>query len=553
MKTFTRLFLAVALVGLGSFAQAQSATRNGVVIETFTGTWCQYCPGAAMAVDDLILNGKKVAPVKFHVGDNYETTESTSRDTYYNVGGYPTSWFDGKSDVAGGNTSASIYGVYLPEYNAAIAAATPFNVSATTSLTNNDLTINYTVEQVGAYSAGNLVVHAVVTESNIPDAWLGGLTEVDYVMRKMIPDQNGTAITITQGNTVTGTLNYTLNSAWVKANMEVVVWVQNTSTKEIFNVYRGPLQASQFGVDPAIANFLNPITGQSCATSITPEIVLFNNGNTALTSLTINWTLNGTPGTFNWTGNLPYYTYQIVTLPVQNFTPQANNTLTFSVSNPNSGATDENSANNALATSTWQNVSAAYVPGSYSLELQLDDYGSETTWRFVDGSGNTVLSGGPYPDGNRQLINQNVSLTGNGCVSFIIEDSYGDGICCQYGPGFFNVKDPQNNVVLTGSNFGSGLDKSWNLDPNAVSNDQAIDGLVSVFPNPTTGRFVVSLSEGLSGVTKISVMSMEGKLIFSDVTEMNTFEGNLDGLSKGMYFVKVENANGVTTKKLTKE
>lgn len=532
-------------------AQAQG-TRNSVVIETFTGTWCTYCPGAAMAIDEMILNGKKIAPVKFHIGDNYETTESVARDAYYAVGGYPTSWFDGKDDAVGGNATQSIYPSYLPLYNTAIAAATPFNVTSTHSLAGNDLTVNYSVEQVGMYSAGNLVVHAVVTESNIPDNWLAGLTEVDYVMRKMMPNENGTALTITQGNTVNGTLTTTLDAGWVKANMEVVVWVQNTATKEIFNVSRGPLMPSSFGVDPAISNFLNPIVGRSCDNQITPEIAIFNNGNTTITSLTINWTLNGTPGTFNWTGTLPYYTYATVTLPTLTFTPQATNTLTLSVSNPNSGATDENSANNALAASTWQNV-VSHVDGTYSLRLQLDNYGSETTWNFYDQNNTVIASGGPYTDNNPQLINQTVTYTGTGCVRFEILDSYGDGICCAYGQGSYTVTDPQSAVVATGGQFAGEESAPWNLDPNAVSVDNSLNGAVGVFPNPTTGKFFVNLGDEITGVSTISVMTMEGKLLFTTTIDVNSFEGSLGDFANGMYFVKVENANGVAIKKITKE
>lgn len=539
------------MLGAFSFAQAQG-TRNSVVIETFTGTWCTYCPGAAMAVDDLVMNGKKVAPVKFHNGDPYETTESMARDAYYAPGGYPTSWFDGKTDYVGGNATQSIYSAYLPLYNTAIAAATPFNISATSTMAGNDLTINWSVEQVGTYSAGNLVVHAAVTESNIPDVWLGGLTEVDYVMRKMIPNESGTALTITQGNTVTGTLNQTLNGAWVQSNMEVVVWVQNTSTKEIFNVYRGPLVPSTYGVDAAIANLLNPITGRSCDNQITPEVVIFNNGNTTLTSLTIDYDLNGTVGTHNWTGSLPYYTYATVTLPTITFTPQATNTLNLSVSNPNSGSTDENSVNNALASSTWQNV-LSYVPGTYTLNLQLDNYGSETTWKFYDQSNTVLASGGPYTDNNAQLITETVAYTGTGCVRFEILDSYGDGICCNYGQGSYTVIDPQSAVVATGGQFSSSESAPWNLDPNAVSVDNNLDGMVGVFPNPTTGKFIVNLGEEIAGASRITVMSLEGKVLFTTEIEVNTFEGDLSNFSNGMYFVKVENAGGVSIKKITKE
>jgi hypothetical protein len=48
---------------------AQSVPRSMVVMEVGTGTWCTYCPGAAMGADDLLANGKLVAVVENHNGD----------------------------------------------------------------------------------------------------------------------------------------------------------------------------------------------------------------------------------------------------------------------------------------------------------------------------------------------------------------------------------------------------------------------------------------------------------------------------------------------------
>ncbi|HOH47413.1 MAG TPA: hypothetical protein PLX59_06185, partial [Candidatus Cloacimonadota bacterium] len=48
--------------------------RELVVVEVGTGTWCGYCPGAAMGCHDLLENGHAVAVVKNHNGDSYANT-----------------------------------------------------------------------------------------------------------------------------------------------------------------------------------------------------------------------------------------------------------------------------------------------------------------------------------------------------------------------------------------------------------------------------------------------------------------------------------------------
>ena len=41
------------------------------------------------------------------------------------------------------------------------------------------------------------------------------------------------------------------------------------------------------------------------------------------------------------------------------------------------------------------------------------------------------------------------------CLTFKIEDAYGDGICCNYGNGSYTITDGLGNVVAQGGTFGS--------------------------------------------------------------------------------------------------
>ena len=89
--------------------------RNYVVVEIATGTWCYYCPGAAMGADDLHDNGDPVAIVENHNGDPFAHADSDARNSYYGVTGYPTANFDGEyDDYVGGSNTASMYSNYKP-------------------------------------------------------------------------------------------------------------------------------------------------------------------------------------------------------------------------------------------------------------------------------------------------------------------------------------------------------------------------------------------------------------------------------------------------------
>ncbi|MEI6899961.1 MAG: Omp28-related outer membrane protein, partial [Bacteroidota bacterium] len=194
-------------------------------------------PGAAMGADDLLLNGCKVAVIENHNGDSYANTYSDSRNTYYAITGFPTAIFDGLSRVVGGNHSSSMYSSYLPKYNARIAVPSPLAMEINITHTGLNYTAVITMTKVGTITATDLKLQLFVTQSGISQNWQGQ-THLEHVNRLMVPDKNGTAIDFTSGNTVTKTLNYTLDAAWPVEDVEFITFVQSTSTKECFNTLK---------------------------------------------------------------------------------------------------------------------------------------------------------------------------------------------------------------------------------------------------------------------------------------------------------------------------
>jgi hypothetical protein len=208
--------------------------RQMVVLEIGTGTWCQYCPGAAMGADDLVENGHDVAVIEYHGGDDYETTESMYRITnYYGLSGYPTAWFDGVLTVVGGNATQSLYETYLPLYEERAAKISVFELTAVPEYTGgNSFNFTITANNIYPYPGANVVLQAVATESEIPDNWLG-LDEVNFVCRKMLPDQMGTALDFGSQSTYEVELPFTWDNDWDIDHMDLVVFLQDNDTKEI--------------------------------------------------------------------------------------------------------------------------------------------------------------------------------------------------------------------------------------------------------------------------------------------------------------------------------
>lgn len=87
-----------------------------------------------------------------------------------------------------------------------------------------------------------------------------------------------------------------------------------------------------------------------------------------------------------------------------------------------------------------------------ALKLVLDSYPAETSWELKDSSGTLVAAGSGYGTSNA-TINERFCLP-DGCYEFIIKDAYGDGICCTYGNGSYQLTDASGTMLASGGNYG---------------------------------------------------------------------------------------------------
>ena len=189
-------------------------------------------------------------------------------------------------------------------------------------------------------------------------------------------------------------------------------------------------------------------SASSCTATQSPSVTVRNAGLTAITSFQLVWSISGGPsGNVPWNGTLA--SNATVNVPLGSvFVPAVLSTLTATVSAPN-GGTDLNSANNSAT------APIAYGNNTLTLNLTLDRYGNETTWQIKNGT--TVLaSGGPYTQAASNGAYPQSPITicvPDGCHDLVVSDAFGDGMCCSYGNGAFNLRDAQNDVLVSGGTF----------------------------------------------------------------------------------------------------
>jgi PKD repeat protein len=146
------------------------------------------------------------------------------------------------------------------------------------------------VTKLDTYAGNDLKLHLVLTESHIPVSWQGCMTEVNFVNRLMVPDVNGTSVSFASNNTQIYTLTFQKDPSWDASHCELVAFVQDNATKDIFNGIKSPLNSL-----PATSFMLNDFTA-NITSGCAPVTVNFTT--TQAANVTYNWTFEGgTPST----------------------------------------------------------------------------------------------------------------------------------------------------------------------------------------------------------------------------------------------------------------
>lgn len=217
------------------FSVIDGAYRNLVVFEDFTGTWCGFCPGAQMGIRDLIAFGYPVAGIAWHDNDPYETQESIERISYYGITGFPTVWADGIEEFVGGSADSSAWAWYAPFVDLRMTQPTTIGIDySNTNFDGTTFTADVEMEALGIVSSDNLVMHAVLTESHIPETWQTQY-ELLEAQRLTFAGSTGTPVDLINQTTQTVSISFDIEESWIPEFCEVVMFVQDTETQEIFN------------------------------------------------------------------------------------------------------------------------------------------------------------------------------------------------------------------------------------------------------------------------------------------------------------------------------
>ena len=460
-----------------TFVDTTQQNKN-VIIEEFTGIGCVFCPAGHLIGQTLHDNSPNdVFLINIHTGSyaspqgpgtDFRTSFGSSIAGQSNLSGYPAGTVNRHqfSMSQNGGTAMSRSDWSSASYQL-LGQSSPVNVGiqATVDIATNVLTVDVEVYYTGTQTVSTNMLNVAVVQHNVEGPQTGGqahnpgqmLSNGNYnhnhMLRHMLTGQWGEYIqTLNPGTLYSNQYTWTMpadigGTTLDPTNISVIAFIAE-GQQEILSgteVYPNVVFANAW--DAYCMN--SSATDIVCAPTTDLEVTFRNYGNTSLTSLDIIYDINGgAPVTYPWTGNLASAGSETVNIQNVFVTPTSTNVVNFTLANPN-GYPDQNPSNNNSYT-TFAGLGSADI-GVAEIDITTDNYGDEITWVLKENS-IVIAQGGPYTAGAATTIpTAYATLTNGNCYSFIMYDSYGDGIL---SPGFYMVKDATGNVLAYGgSNY----------------------------------------------------------------------------------------------------
>ncbi|MBP6978661.1 MAG: Omp28-related outer membrane protein [Bacteroidales bacterium] len=483
-----------------------------------------------------------------------------ARNAYYNLDIYPTAKFDGFETYTGGEPCPCQYYWHYDDYLSIItertAVTSPILLSTEFSPAGvYDYKLVTHITKVGSIEGGNLYLRVIVTESHIPESWGDPvcLYELNHVNRLMVPDTTGTAINFSSGDEITITQDFTVDPSWNKENLNLVVFVQNDNGKEVLQTVQEPFP---FFNRDAVLMDMEDIATSNCTGVLQPSFTVGNNGLETLSSLTINYQINGDSlVSYQWTGNLPYNGSQTVQLEPIIFSPQGNNSFLLYCSNPN-GNEDQYLPDDTLSVS----FSDGWVCTTYkvALTLQTDDNPGETTYGVYNSLGEMIYSGGPFEAAN-SMVKDTFELMSTDCYKFIMFDAGCNGLA---GGGYYSLKEAKlgGHMIYfhsTADEFTCKKMTEFQIEWVGL-NDHPVLEPVSIYPNPFSKSTELRLSLRKVDQVSVAVFNTDGKQTFDRELGILPAGEHLmqlsdEQVSHGLNLVKIIIGDKVYTRKLVLE
>ncbi|RYJ43254.1 T9SS type A sorting domain-containing protein [Flavobacterium beibuense] len=287
---------------------------------------------------------------------------------------------------------------------------------------------------------------------------------------------------------------------------------------------------------------------QSCGEEFALTINLKNTGTNTITAAEISYTLDEEAAVYSWTGELENGETTTIELPVAE-PAQGEHTLELSIISVNN-TEDEAPLNDTITQDFTYTPVASYNTQALTVTILTDGWGDETLWAVLDANEELITYGGPYDDDT--LYTETVELEISQCYTFVIIDQAGDGMCCEYGEGYYEVTTIDGTVVASGGSFGVTEETSFYVDTTLGTNDFVYENGIKLYPNPTNGIINISMKNNELPESYTIYNNLGQVVAQSKVSSTANLSINTSAYSNGIYFIKIDKDGQSATLKFIK-
>ncbi|MBP6392293.1 MAG: T9SS type A sorting domain-containing protein [Flavobacteriales bacterium] len=277
-------------------------------------------------------------------------------------------------------------------------------------------------------------------------------------------------------------------------------------------------------------------------------VSLYDQGTTPVHNATLTLEKDGQlVETYEWSGSIGTYMPWDVQFPMTHL--EEGHTYTAHASVPGEITTVGNSAVVPFSASVDAPSRILFV------QVATDAHPQQIGWSITAEDGNTVFQRSPgFYTEPHDTIGQPVSVNADGCYTFRVWDTGGNGICCNSGNGFFRIKNRFGAPVffIQGGEFDDAQEFVFHApaeEPNAIGERIAYDDL-QVYPNPSNG--LVNLEVPVGEEVTVEVFGALGAGLLSQTwtsaSPVRTID--LGAYNDGVYVVAVRTADAVSTQRV---
>jgi len=164
---------------------------------------------------------------------------------------------------------------------------------------------------------------------------------------------------------------------------------------------------------------------------------------------------------------------------------------------------------------TW--AAPGDVASIFHVEIMTDNYPGETTWDMFNEDGELIANDGGEISSAATLYTWDMELP-PGIYTWTIYDAFGDGICCTYGEGYYNLI--LNDVTIaTGGEFAT--DESWTFDGSGIVTARTMSHFIGT-PIGDKGSRPLNFAQ-LTQVTEDMEIPIQAQVYTDDATR--SFDG----------------------------